>query len=82
MKWYLAVLKKYAVFSGRARRIEYWMFILFNLIIFFALAFIEVLLGFALETETSVLTNLYSLAIVLPTWSVSVRRLHDTGKSG
>ena len=58
MKWYLPVLKKYAVFSGRAQRIEYWLFNLFNLIILNALAFIE---GFARtipETENSVLATL------------------------
>ncbi|MBF4296147.1 DUF805 domain-containing protein, partial [Vibrio anguillarum] len=41
MDWYLAVLKKYAVFSGRARRKEYWMFFLFNLIFSFILGFVD-----------------------------------------
>ncbi|GAB4342018.1 MAG: DUF805 domain-containing protein [Candidatus Abyssubacteria bacterium] len=57
MKWYLQVLKKYAVFSGRAQRMEYWMFFLFNLII-------------------------AMLAVLLPGVAVTVRRLHDTGRSG
>lgn len=77
MEWYLVVLKKYAVFSGRARRKEYWMFSLFSLIIIFALGFIEGLLG-----SPGVVGILYSLAILIPSIAVSVRRLHDTGRSG
>jgi hypothetical protein len=45
MNWYMKVLKKYAVFNGRACRKEYWMFVLFNMIIIFVLAFIEGLIG-------------------------------------
>ena len=82
MKWYLGVLKKYVVFGGRAQRMEYWMFNLFNYIIVIALAFIEVLAGIAPETDTYVLATVYSLAVLLPNWAVSVRRLHDTGRSG
>ncbi len=77
MNWYFEVLKKYAVFSGRARRKEYWMFFLFNIIIFIALGVIEGITGI-----NSVLTLCYMLAILLPGLAVSVRRLHDTGKSG
>jgi len=82
MKWYLAVLKKYAVFSGRAPRIEYWTFFLFHLIIQLALAVIEGLAGFARQTDQSVLAGLYSLIIFVPALAVTVRRLHDTGRSG
>jgi uncharacterized membrane protein YhaH (DUF805 family) len=77
MSWYLQVLKKYAVFSGRARRKEYWYFTLFNLIIAFVLGLIDALVG-----TYGVLGSLYSLAVLLPTIGVSVRRLHDTGHSG
>ncbi len=77
MNWYFAVLKKYAVFSGRARRKEYWMFLLFNIIIFIALGVIEAIVG-----TYSVIALFYSLAILLPGLGVTVRRLHDTGKSG
>ena len=77
MKWYLDVLKKYAVFSGRARRKEYWMFFLFNLIIAFVLGFIEGLLG-----SPGIIGILYSLAVMIPGIAVCVRRLHDTGRSG
>jgi uncharacterized membrane protein YhaH (DUF805 family) len=77
MEWYLSVLKKYAVFSGRARRKEYWMFFLFNLIIAFVLGFIEGLMG-----GPGVIGMIYSLAVLIPGVAVSVRRLHDTGRSG
>ena len=82
MNWYLEVLKKYAVFSGRARRKEYWMFFLFNLIIGFVLSFIEGLAGIAAESGMNVLATLYSLAVLIPSIAVSVRRLHDTNRSG
>ena len=77
MEWYLNVLKKYAVFSGRARRKEYWMFFLLNFIIALALGFIEGLFG-----GPGVIGMLYSLAVLIPGLAVSVRRLHDTGRSG
>ena len=77
MKWYLEVLKKYAVFNGRARRTEYWMFALFNLIIAFVLGIVEVILG-----SPGVIGTLYTLAVIIPSIAVSVRRLHDTERSG
>jgi uncharacterized membrane protein YhaH (DUF805 family) len=82
MHWYLEVLKKYAVFSGRARRKEYWMFTLFNFIIAFVLGFIEGLVGIAAETGQSVLGAIYSLAVLIPAIAVAIRRLHDTNRSG
>ena len=77
MKWYLEVLKKYAVFNGRARRTEYWMFALFNLIIAFVLGIVEVIFG-----SPGVIGTLYTLAVIIPSIAVSVRRLHDTERSG
>ena len=77
MNWYLAVLKKYAVFSGRAQRQEYWMFVLFNILIAIVLAVIDGVIG-----SPGVLSGLYSLAIVIPNIAVFVRRLHDTDRSG
>ncbi len=77
MSWYLEVLKKYAVFDGRARRREYWMFFLFNVIIAFVLGFVEGIIG-----GPGVLGLLYSLAVLVPGIAVSMRRLHDTGRSG
>jgi len=77
MEWYVKVWKNYAVFQGRARRKEYWMFFLFNLIISIVLSIVESLIGL-----NSVLTGLYSLAVLLPSLGVGVRRLHDSGRSG
>ena len=82
MNWYLEVLKKYAVFNGRARRKEYWMFFLFNIIIGLVLGFIEGFVGIASESDQSVLASLYMLAVFLPGLAVGVRRLHDTGRTG
>ena len=82
MSWYFAVLKKYAVFSGRARRKEYWMFFLFNFIIAIVLAFIEGIAGIAPEIDSSVLGGIYGLAVLIPGFAVSVRRLHDTNRTG
>lgn len=77
IEWYLKVVRdNYANFSGRARRSEYWYFILFNVIISIVLAFIEYMLGIGF------LSLIYSLAILIPSLAVSVRRLHDVGKSG
>jgi len=77
MNWYIEVLKKYAVLSGRARRKEYWMFFLFNVIIGLVLGFIEALAG-----GPGVIAGIYSLAVLIPGVAVFVRRLHDTGRSG
>lgn len=76
MNYYLKVLQNYATFSGRARRSEYWYFVLFNVIITIALGFIGVMMGI------SMLSNIYSLAILVPSIAVGVRRGHDVGKSG
>lgn len=82
MSWYLEVLKKYAVFSGRARRRELWIFILFNIIIIMVLAFIEGMLGLGGESGYGPLSGLYGLAVLIPSLAVEVRRLHDTSRSG
>jgi uncharacterized membrane protein YhaH (DUF805 family) len=77
MEWYLKVLKNYVGFQGRARRKEYWMFVLFNIIVSIVLTILELIVSLP-----SVLSGLYSLAILLPSLAVGVRRLHDTGRSG
>ncbi|MCB5179797.1 DUF805 domain-containing protein [Streptomyces antimicrobicus] len=77
MNHYLDVLKKYAVFSGRARRQEYWLFVLFNVIISLVLALVDGILG-----TNGILGVVYSVAVLLPSLAVAVRRLHDTGRSG
>ena len=83
MNWYLDVLKKYAVFNGRARRKEYWMFLLIHWVIVLA---ISLLAGLGRGTVPSVpmlvVLVLYTLAVFLPSLGLTVRRLHDTGKSG
>ena len=82
MNWYLEVLKKYAVFSGRARRKEYWYFVLFNIIIAVVLAVIDRVIGTSHGGGAGLLGSLYSLAVLLPGIAVTVRRLHDTDRSG
>jgi uncharacterized membrane protein YhaH (DUF805 family) len=82
MDWYMTVMKKYADFSGRARRKEYWMFVLFNVIISIVLTILDSLIGTMSESGYGVLSGLYSLAILIPSLAVGVRRLHDVGKSG
>lgn len=82
MNYYFDVLKKYAVFSGRAQRKEYWMFFLFNFIIIFTLSFIGAIVSIATESYVGIFVNLYSLAIFIPSAAVLVRRLHDTNHSG
>ena len=76
MNYYLEVLKKYAEFDGRARRSEYWYFTLFSIIISIALG----VLGAAMKSE--LLGNIYSLAVLVPSIAVAIRRMHDVGKSG
>ena len=82
MNWYLEVWKKYAVFSGRARRKEYWMFILFNIIISFLIGFVAGIVGMAIDVNLEFLSAIYGLAILIPSIAVTVRRLHDTDRSG
>jgi uncharacterized membrane protein YhaH (DUF805 family) len=82
MNWYLDVLKKYAVFSGRARRKEYWMFTLFNVIITIILAIIDSIVFKTSEGNIGILGVIYALAVFLPSLGVTVRRLHDTGRTG
>ena len=83
MNWYLKVIRNYTGFSGRARRKEYWMFALFNIIFSTILTIIDKSLKLNISyTQYGILNTLYSLAIFLPSLAVMVRRLHDIGKSG
>ncbi len=83
MNWYIEVLKKYAVFSGRARREEFWFFVLFNMIASIVLVIIDVVIGtFNQETGVGVLGSIYSLGVFIPYLAVTVRRLHDTNRTG
>ena len=82
MNYYLAVLKKYADFNGRAQRAEYWYFVLFNFIISIVLGIVDGALGFNIGMNIGFLGLIYSLVVLLPGLAVSIRRLHDIGKSG
>ena len=75
--WYFEVLKKYTVFTGRARRQEYWFFVLFNMLISMAIGFIEGAMG-----SPGIAGNVYTLAVFLPSLAVGIRRMHDTDHSG
>jgi uncharacterized membrane protein YhaH (DUF805 family) len=78
MEWYLKVIKEnYANFNGRARRKEFWMFVLFNVIFEIIASVIDGILGTYI-----VFSMIYGLAILVPAIAVTVRRLHDIGKSG
>ncbi|MEI6866340.1 DUF805 domain-containing protein [Flavicella sp.] len=77
MNWYLIVLKKYADFKGRARRKEYWMFVLFNMIISMILSVLDSTIGLSVG-----ISMIYSIAVMVPGISVGIRRMHDVGKSG
>jgi len=82
MNYYFDALKKYAVFTGRTSRKEYWMFMLFNLL---ALIILGIADGFIPGNPTDsagMLVNLYYLAILLPCLAAGVRRMHDLGKNG
>lgn len=83
MKWYLKVLKNYLQFTGRASRQEYWMFVLFNMIFVMVAVVLDNLFGSTIgELPYGVVYFVYAFAIMLPSIAVSIRRLHDIGKSG
>ena len=83
MNWYLKALKKYAVFSGRAQRAEFWYFILFSIIVSILLTVVDIMLGlYNPKSGMGVLSGIYALAILIPSIAVGTRRLHDIGKSG
>ena len=83
MDWYLKVLKQYADFNGRARRKEYWMFFLFNMVFAVLASLIDFSAGTAnFVSGSGLFQNIYSLVVFVPGLAVGVRRLHDVGKSG
>jgi uncharacterized membrane protein YhaH (DUF805 family) len=83
MNWYREAIRKYAVFAGRSRRSEYWYFVLFNALIIIALTAVDVATGlYSIEGEVGLLSGIYSLAVFIPSFAVTVRRLHDTDRSG
>lgn len=81
MKWFLIALQKYADFSGRARRKEYWMFILFYVLFAFALGIMMGVVG-ASQSAAGLVNLVYLLGLFIPSISVGVRRMHDIGRSG
>lgn len=76
MEYYIDAFKKYADFSGRARRKEYWMFTLINLVVCIAAGAADVATGLGF------IYMVYSLVALVPSISITARRLHDTGRSG
>lgn len=77
--WFLKVVKEnYANFEGRARRSEYWYFTLVSVLISIVLRIIDSVVG----SEIGIVGLIYSLAVLVPSIAVGVRRLHDIGKSG
>jgi len=69
---YFSALRSYAVFRGRARRREFWMFTVVNIVVAVALQLVE---------KSDVPYLAYSLVMTVPTLAVTVRRLHDTSHS-
>lgn len=83
MDWYLKVLKNYAGFDGRAQRAEYWFFVLFNMIASIICLVLDGLFGtYDSQTGIGLFYVLYTLGVLIPSFAVAVRRLHDIGKSG
>jgi len=83
MSWFMTALKNYAVFSGRSRRSEYWYFGLFYLIFYAVFAVLDGITGtFDFRSGIGLFTGILTLALLIPSLAVSVRRLHDTGRSG
>jgi len=83
MNWYLKALKNYFNFQGRARRSEYWMFLLYHLSFATVIFFVDVILGSTLKSlPFGWLYIVYNIATIIPCFAVTVRRLHDIGKSG
>ncbi len=85
MKWMLEPIKKYATFSGRARRKEFW---LYTLGLYIVSAILSAILIPGMDPQNPAITPgiiiyaLFGLATILPTLAVTIRRLHDSGKSG
>ena len=82
MSWYISVFRNYDDFSGRARRKEYWLFLLINMAVMCVAAILDYVAGTHEVTRFGVLGLLWLAAIAVPSWAVGVRRLHDSGRSG
>jgi uncharacterized membrane protein YhaH (DUF805 family) len=86
MNHFIDAMRKYVDFGGRATRSQYWWFLLIATVISIALSIVDAQLGTTVDSSAAVdsglLSGLFSLAIFLPSLAVTVRRLHDTGRSG
>lgn len=91
MKYYIHCLKNYTNFTGRARRSEFWFFILFHFLFMIAILFLSSLFDNVSVVEDDlndlaslpvILFFIYFVATFIPTLAVTARRLHDMGKSG
>lgn len=83
LNWYLTALRKYAVFEGRARRKEFWFFVLFYLLFYLLVVIVDRVFGtYDVEWDVGLFEVCYSLAFLIPYLAVAVRRLHDTERSG
>ena len=79
MNWYIEAWKKYAVFDGRSGRQEYWYFVLFHFLVYVLLSIVAGIVGGRIGGG---LLSLYTVAVSIPGLTATVRRLHDTNRSG
>lgn len=82
MSYVMQAFNKYAVFEGRSSRSEYWYFVLFNFLVGLVLGVVDSVSGLVVGEGTGILGTIYSLATLVPSIAVGVRRMHDVGKSG
>lgn len=83
MNWFIQVFKKFAVFNGRSGRSEFWWFFLISFVVSFVLSGIDRFLGLVFANgKIGLLSGIYMLIAFIPWIAVSIRRLHDTGKTG
>ncbi len=82
MQVFIKTLKNYALFEGRASREEFWTFVIFYILCNIAIDFIGSRIGALTDTDQSILSYIYTLALLVPTAAISVRRMHDTSRPG
>ncbi|MBA3668448.1 MAG: DUF805 domain-containing protein [Sphingomonas sp.] len=82
MDWAMRPLEKFADFSGRAPRAEYWWFYLLFVILYLVVSIVDSMVGVKAFGPYGILVALLSLALLIPSLAVGVRRLHDTDRSG
>lgn len=82
MNYYINALKNYVGFRGRARRKEFWMFVLFNCIFSTVASLLDNVLGLYICQGVGIISVIYVLGVLLPSLAIAVRRMHDIGKTG